>query len=231
MAHETEQQKKRRPFSVVRWLFHHWRLTLGLIALGLIAFITWQVYRMTQGERSLLSISHTEAIEQTPEEVRKLRDIGEWEFLAVETEELIERHEAHTFGDKHLVKVYRGRLRIGIDMKQAGDDWFRGDSIVTASSRSRSAILTLPDVKLLDENFIDEARATTFYEKGTMSATTKQAMLDEAAATMKTRTLTDDNLATARQAAEEQFTRIFQAMGYDNVSIRFIPNANNQKQP
>lgn len=206
--------------SAVLWPFRHWRLMVFIVVLGLTAFIIWQIRSMAEGGDSLLQVKHTETIMQTPEEVRALRDIGQWEFMAINTEELVERHEAHTLGDKHLVKVFRGTLRIGIDMKQATDNWFTIDSVASPEGK-QNVRLVLPDVALLDTAFIDEARTTTFYEDGRFDAKAKQALYDEAVKAMKVRALTEENLSAARKSAEEQFTHIFQALGYGNITITF----------
>lgn len=207
--------------TALLWPFRHWRLLIIIVMLGLVAFIVRQIRSIAEGEDTLLDVKHSVAIEQTPEEVRALRDIGQWEFMAINTEELVERHEAHTFGDKHLVKVFRGTLRLGIDMKQAPADWFTEDTI-TVPAGKRGAALLLPDVTLLDTTFIDEARTTTFYEDGRFDAKAKQALYDEAAKAMKARALTEENITTTRNAAKVQFTHIFQALGYDIVTVNFV---------
>lgn len=219
--------KPSRAKCILLWCIRHWKLLFFLGVAIAVALVVWKVKRLTDNGTPLLSVNHSTAIAQTPEEVQSLRNIKQWEFLAVETEELIEHHEAHTMGDKHLVNIYRGTLRIGIDMQKAPDDWFTADSTL-------SVTLRLPDVGLLDEKFIDEARTTTFHEQGSFSAQVKQNLYDQAANAMKTRTLTQENLAAAREAAEEQFTRIFTALGYSKVSISFIaapnaPNSDSQK--
>lgn len=204
------------------WFVRHWRLTLALCVVVGVAFVAWRIKRLTDDGKPLVAIEHSTTIAQTPEEVRALRNIKQWEFLAVETEELIEHHEAHTLGDKHLVKIYRGTLRIGIDMQKAPDDWFSTDS-------TRNVTLRLPDVGLLDENFIDEARTTTFFEDGSFSAQVKQNLYNQAAEAMKSRTLTDANLAAARETAKEQFSRIFTSLGYRKVGINFVANQEESK--
>lgn len=201
--------------GLLLWLAHHWRLMLATCAVIAVAIIIWQVKRLSGDGTPLVAINHTTTIEETPEEVLALRDIKQWEFLAVETEELIEHHEAHTLGDKHLVNIYRGTLRIGIDMQKARDDWFSVDS-------AKNVTLHLPDVGVLDENFIDEARTTTFHEDGSFSSQVKQNLYSQAAEAMKKRTLTDTNLKAAREAAKEQFSRIFVALGYQKVNVTFV---------
>lgn len=218
------------------WLLHHWRLMLTMLAVIIIAFSAWRIYSLATGDEPLIGIKHNTAIANTPEEIRALRDIGQWEFLAAPCEEIIERHEAHTFGDKHLVKVFRGTLSIGIDMHKASDDWFAADTTSAVISPGvlveggKAAILTLPDVELLDENFIDEARTATFHEQGTFSSKIKQELYDEAVDAMKKRILTPNNLEAARQTARDQFTRIFHALGYDKVSITFLPKEEKEQQ-
>lgn len=218
------------------WLLRHWQLTLMAVAVVIIGFSAWRIYSLATGDEPLVGIRHNATIADTPEEIRALRDIGQWEFLAAPCEEIIERHEAHTFGDKHLVKVFRGTLRIGIDMHKANDDWFAADTTSFTLSPGvlveggKAAILTLPDVELLDENFIDETHTTTFYEHGTFSSKIKQELYDEAVDAMKKRILTPNNLEAARQTARDQFTRIFHALGYDKVSITFLPGKEKEQQ-
>ena len=106
-----------------------------------------------------LHVSSNKQIDVSPEEIRKIKDIGQWEFLAIRTEELAELDEQALLGDKQLAKIYTGTVRIGIDMKKAPDDWF--------TAKGDTAVLHLPAVGLLDNNFIDEAQTKAFYEKGT----------------------------------------------------------------
>lgn len=212
----------------LKTLLSHWRWVLAVTCLIIMAALSWRIYSRLERGVKLFETTHSETIETTPEEIRAIRDIGEWEFLSVSTEELIERHEAHTFGDRHLVRIYRGTLRIGIDMKRADADWFVADS-TDSQTQHRTAILTLPPIALLDSNFIDEARTTTFYEKGTFSARAKEEMLLQAAQKMKRRTLTSQNINMAQRGAEEQFTKLFKSLGYKNVIIRYKDDKTHKK--
>lgn len=216
MNHLPQDKRHKKPFV--------WKVKLALIFVVLcaIAFFAWKAYRVISGSEPLMAVSHNENIERTPEEIRSIKDIGQWEFLEITTEELVERHEPHALGDTHLVKVYKGTLRLGIDMSKAADKWFREDTTAIKSPEGRgTVILTLPDISLLDENFIDEAKTITFYEKGKFSAKAKQELYEQAAKTMKKRALTPHNLESARQAAETQFAKLFKSFGYDNVIITF----------
>ena len=164
----------------------------------------------------LLSVERTTAIETTPEEVRQIRDIGQWELLSAATEEMVELHRTGILHDDHLVCIYRGTLRLGINLHHASADWFRADST--------TAILQLPPIELLDEDFIDEARTTTFFEEGSWTAADKQKLYLQAKKAMKQRILTPEHLQQAQQNAKEQFSKIFTNLGYHEVLITFAKN-------
>lgn len=222
MANEVKKPSSFVAF--LQWNFRHWRLLIAMVVIAAVTMLVWKVRLHLREGNTILAVKHTEAISSTPEEIRAIRDVKQWEFLAVQTEELMERHESHTFGDKHLVKVFRGTLRIGINMEKATDDWFRADSSACHFGEKPRAVLSLPDVELLDENFIDEARTTSFHESGTFSPKIKEQLYEEAASKMKERTLSEENLSAARQTAQDQFTRIFHALGFGEVDITFVPD-------
>lgn len=163
-----------------------------------------------------LHVSRSTTIDLTAEEVRSVRDIGQWEFLSVTTEELLEWHQRRTVGNNHLVRIYTGTLRIGIDMAQVGNDWLASlpDSVVR---------LTLPTPTLLDSNFIDETRTRTFYQRGSVPPDTLEALYARARTAMIRRCLTQQNIQAATESARSQFTRIFQNFGFKKVEIHFIP--------
>ena len=115
-----------------------------------------------------------------------------------------------------------GTLRLGIDMSRADDRWFE--------ARGDTAVLRLPDVGLLDDNFIDETRTRAFYEKGSWPAAELDRLYERARTAMLRRHLTKAHLDEARQSAREQFTRIFQGLGFTTVDVSFVPPSNKTKQ-
>lgn len=169
--------------------------------------------RQCRTHPSSVTLVRNTAIDVTPEEIRQIRAIREWEFLSIRTEELAEIQEAATFGDKQLVRIYPGTLRLGINMEQAREDWF--------TARGDTAFLRLPPVGLLDERFIDEARARSFYEKGTWSASARQQLYEQARRAMLRRCLTPENLNEARKSAVQQFQKIFEGFGFKVVMVSF----------
>lgn len=208
-----ETSSPNRWWRFLRWWFRHWKLSLCFLALAGIGVGVLWLKSTFSADAPLLSVEHTTAIETTPEEVRQLRDIGQWELLSAATEEMVELHRTGILHDDHLVCIYRGTLRLGINLHHASADWFRADST--------TAILQLPPIELLDENFIDEARTTTFFEEGSWTAADKQKLYQQAKKVMKQRILTPEHLQQAQQNAKEQFSKIFTNLGYHEVLITF----------
>lgn len=104
----------------------------------------------------------------SPTQVKSIEAIGQWEFLSINDEELVDTTRHGFFGDDHLVRIYYGTLRLGIDMRDVKEGWLKADK--------DSITCTLPDIKLLDNNFIDEAKTQSFYEDGKWTGKDRQAM-------------------------------------------------------
>lgn len=200
-------------FRILFWPFRHLRFTAIFIAVVLMAWGTLALLRKLNVFGPMVAVEQNVAIEETPEEIIAIKNIGQWELLSVNCEEMAERHESRMLGDRHLVRIYYGTIRIGLDTEEFGDDWF--------VSYGKTVRLNLPNVKILDEHFIDEARTKTFYEEGTFNAETKQELYEEAQKAMKARALTVQNLKTAQLGAEKQMKVLFKALGYDTIIVNF----------
>lgn len=152
-------------------------------------------------------------ISLSPTQITKIRSIGQWEFLSVSDEELIDTIRHGFFGDDELSRIYYGTLRLGIDLSETEEDWIRteGDTVM----------VVLPPVRLLDENFIDEARTKAFFEEGKWSESDKAQLARKAKWAMKARCLTPSNIRSAEQNASEQFSGMLHAMGFEFTKIRF----------
>ena len=157
------------------------------------------------------SLGRKNKIGLSPTQIQAIRQIGQWEFLAVSDEELIDTVRYGFFGDDHLARIYYGTLRIGIDLSGLQPEWIiaSGDSV----------LLQVPPVQLLDENFIDEARTRSFYESGKWSHSDRDQMFKKAAAVMKQRCLTEANLQAASENARQQLTQVLSAMGFKKVTV------------
>ena len=208
-----EGKSKHGCWSILWWclkaMVRHWRITLFVLLVGLIGYGAMVAYRTLTHSNDAVE----KPIEQSPEEIVRLQAIGQWEFLSVESEELVERHYSGLMSERDLVCIYRGTLRIGVDMRKLPTDW--------VEMQGRNAILHLPQPTLLDEDFLDESRTTVFFEQGVFRPEERDAMRTEAKDKMKKRAITAENLSIARRNAEAQFQKLFLAMGYEDVAVEF----------
>jgi hypothetical protein len=209
MEHENSRQKK----SLAERLTSpagYWSLAATGVVL-LVVMMAW-LLRNCMSE-PLLSIERSDRIELTPVQIQSIRDIGQWEFLSVTDEELVDTVRKGLFRDDHLVRIYYGTMRLGIDLAKVSEGWITtsGDSVV----------LTLPPVGLLDERFIDEARTQSFHESGRWSARDREALYQKARRQMLAHGLTPQNLRSAEDNADAQFRRLLRSMGFEQVIIRF----------
>lgn len=184
---------------------------LKIAAVLLIAAAVFYLFR--KGADTSFSIEKSDAIDITPQQIQSIRDIGQWEFLAVSDEELIDTMRRGFFSNDRLARIYYGTMRIGIDLNRVEEGWIEasGDTVV----------LMLPPVGLLDERFIDEARTVSFYESGSWSAKDREAMYQRAKRRMLAHGLTPQNLRSAENNADAQFRQLLRAMGFRYVIVRF----------
>ena len=147
----------------------------------------------------------------SPTQIKSLEDIGEWEFLSIADEELIDTVSHGFFGDNRLVRIYYGTIRLGINMHEVHAGWLHmeGDTVIA----------TLPPVKLLDSDFIDEARTKSFYEEGTWKQADREALYQKAYDAMYARCYTPANIQTASENARIQFSNILKSMGFEYVKV------------
>jgi hypothetical protein len=181
--------------------------------LALTAFILVFVWLVFFEKNNTIELGVDDRIGDTPTQIESMRAIGEWEFLSVSNEELVDTVRKGLFSDDHLVRIYYGTLRLGINMHQARPQW------LTVSGDTATAVL--PKVGLLDKNFIDEARTKSFYESGSWQESDREALYKKAYRMMLQRCMTPTNLKAAEENAEAQFRKMLLALGYKNVIIKF----------
>ena len=155
----------------------------------------------------------TSEVIMTPSQIEDIRRIGQWEFMSINDEELVDTIDKGFFSDDHLVRIYYGTLRLGLDLSD-----FDASRI---SRHEDSLVVRLPQITLLDEHFIDEARTQSFHESGSWSNRDRQALYERAKLKMKARCITPATCEATRQLAESQIRRLLMAMGFEKVSIRF----------
>lgn len=185
----------------------------SLIIAGAIlaALLVWWLVRGIQ--RTEVSIEADQTIDITPQQIESIRTIGQWEFLSISNEELIDTTRKGFFSDDHLSRIYYGTVRLGIDMQKMDSTWItvQGDSIT----------LWLPRPTLLDRDFIDEARTKSFHQSGRWTAQDRETLYRRAQQRMLRYSLTSKNMEAARQNGETQLRRLMQSMGFKHVNIQW----------
>ena len=161
-----------------------------------------------------ITVNVDQRIDITPQQIQSIQSIGQWEFLAINDEEIVDTVRERFFSDNELVRIYYGTLRLGIDLHKAKPRWLHveNDSVVVA---------TLPNIELLDRNFIDEARTQSFFESGNWSAEDREKLYNRAYQKMLKRCFTKENIAITENNARKHFEKMLNAMGYKNVRIEF----------
>lgn len=192
--------------------------TLSYIKIGVVLLVVVLVVVGFFWLRNLTRNDHLDfgtdnEIDITPTQIQSIKAIGEWEFLSVSAEELVDTTRKRILTDDELARIYYGTLRLGVKMNQTRPKWIEtnGDSVT----------VTLPPIGLLDKDFIDEARTKSFYESGTWSPADREALYKKAYRMMTRHCLTKENLQAAETNGKEQFRNMMLAMGYKHVIINF----------
>lgn len=160
---------------------------------------------------TMTEVVKDEKIDITPSQIRSIEQIGEWSFLEINDEELIDTVRHGFFSDDELVRIYYGTLRLGINLKEAHEGWL--------AMQNDTLCAILPPVRLLDNNFIDETRTRSFIETGKWTHHDRKAMYNRAVQRMRRRCLTRKNYQSARDNARVQFEQMLRSMGYDKVRV------------
>lgn len=161
-----------------------------------------------------MKIESDKEIAVTPIVIQSIRDIRQWEFVKITDEEVIDTvRKIPLWPDHRLVLVFHGTPRIGIDLADAPDDW--------VTNVNDSLTVTLPQPRLLDTRFIDEALTEVFAQNGPWTASDREHMYEAARSRMTARALSPDNIDKVRKAAANRFAKVFESLGAKYVEVRF----------
>ena len=194
-----------------RQLLRRPALPLILIAAAAILGIVSGLYSTVK--HSSIELGADDRIDITPQQIQSIKAIGEWEFLAISDEELVDTVRKGFFSDDQLARIYYGTIRLGIDLHQVDSGWIRaqGDTVE----------LKLPRVGLLDKDFIDETCTKSFFESGRWTAADREALYQRAYQRMLAHCLTPQNLRSAEQNADKQVRQMMRAMGFEHITITY----------
>jgi hypothetical protein len=184
-------------------------LVSATVTLVLVIAAVVLVKRALSGQH--IGMTHNKEISVTPVVMESIRNTGQWVFLEVADEELVDTVRHGFFGDDELARVYYGTLRLGFDMQQYKEEWLRvsGDTLIA----------TLPPIGLVSDDFLDEARSQSFYESGKWTEQDRAVLAERAKAKMRQRCLSASNLQSARKNARAQLWTMFRALGFKHVRI------------
>ena len=187
------------------------KIGIALVVVVLLVVGFFWLKGLTKGDH--ITIGTDNRIELTPTQIQSMKAIGEWEFLSVSAEEMVDTVRKGIFRDDELVRIYYGTLRLGLNMHRLQQGWIKteGDSVT----------MTLPKIGLLDKDFIDEARTKPFFESGKWKPEDRDALYRKAYRQMMNHCLTQENLQAAEHNAEEQLRNMMRSMGVANVRITF----------
>ena len=116
----------------------------------------------------------------------------------------------------HLKRSYTGRMSVGIDLTRLAPQCH--------TVEADTIRITLPDVCLLDSNFIDESKTRVIVsDSETMEhdAGISKAMLAKARQRMRHDGVTPDVLSQCRRRATDEITRRLTDIGYKKVVVSF----------
>ena len=115
-------------------------------------------------------------------------------------------------GSSELIRIYYGTLRLGINLNDTISGWLNahGDTID----------VVMPRIKLLDTDFIDEARTEAFYETGKWSPEEMNSLYKVAKKKMIDRCMTKENIEIAQENAKAQMYNLLNGLGYNTINIQ-----------
>lgn len=175
------------------------------------------VLYMCHAAKSVTAGHQTEVVvTPTPVNLDSIRAIGQWSFLTVEMDEVVDTVDRGLFSSDRISVAYHGTLHYGINVAEARPGWVTivGDTAVT---------VVLPPVRLLDDRFLDERNVKVYEGRDDMDfinkPTVRAALVRKAKAAMIRRGR--ENIPEARSKAETEVRRIFSQHGYKKIVIRF----------
>ena len=185
-------------------------LQTAVVVIVVIATLLW-------GLKKNIDTTHIGTVTQSttissPTSINSIKDIGEWEFLTINNEELVDTVRRGLIGSSELIRIYYGTLRLGINLNDTISGWLNahGDTID----------VVMPRIKLLDTDFIDEARTEAVYETGKWSPEEMNSLYKVAKKKMIDRCMTKENIEIAQENAKAQMYNLLNGLGYNTINIQ-----------
>ena len=200
-------EKSNKTKVILNLLFGNYKLIVPAIVMIaiIIGIVAW-----LNRDNSIEIGNSNDDIEISDAQITSIRNIGEWEFMSINDEEIVDTVRRGFFGDDQLARIYYGTVRLGVNLHEAAEDWLTIDK--------DTVIAKMPKIKVLDEDFIDEARTRAFYAEGKWSAADYKALYKQAYRKMRERCLTPSNIKSAQNNGDIQIANLLHSMGDDNIT-------------
>ena len=101
------------------------KIGIALVVVVLLVAGFFWLRSATEGDH--ISFGADNHIELTPTQIQSMKAIGEWEFLSVSAEELVDTVRKGIFKDDELVRIYYGTLRLGLNMHRLQKGWIKAE--------------------------------------------------------------------------------------------------------
>ena len=178
----------------------------------------WLWLRGVVNDSDITLSATDERAEMTPAVIDSIRSIGQWELSTVVLTTEVDTVQKRWLGlvKDHLKRSYTGRMSVGIDLTRLAPQCH--------TVEADTIRITLPDVCLLDSNFIDESKTRVIVsDSETMEhdAGISKAMLAKARQRMRHDGVTPDVLSQCRRRATDEITRRLTDIGYKKVIVSF----------
>lgn len=178
----------------------------------------WLWLRGVVNDSSVSLSAIDERASMTPAAIDSIRSIGQWELSTVVLTTEVDTVQKRWLGlvKDRLKRSYTGRMSVGIDLRRLAEQCHTVDADTIR--------ITLPDVCLLDTNFIDESKTRILVsdsEKMEHDAGIAKAMLSKARERMRRQGLTQDVMEQCRHRATDEITRRLTDIGYKKVVVSF----------
>ncbi len=195
------------------FLVRHWRWTVSVIVALLLALAIF-MYVFKDTTFVSVGIESNDRIDETANQVTGVKKIGKWEFLSMQIEEIVDTTRSRfLISDDNLIRIYRGTIRLGVDMETLSDDWFQ--------AKGDTAIVMMPPIIQLNKQFIDEAQTETFAESGTWDGKAREALYRKAENLMKQRLAKSDAYQQAEENGKDQMENLMHSFGYKVAVVTF----------
>ena len=129
------QQQPQQP-SALSTIFHalgtvsKWAIAGTVLFILLVCAVIYFTIRTVTATGADIEVDQRIGI--TPTQIASIKQIGQWEFLSVSDEEMVDTTRNRFFADDELVRIYYGTLRLGIDMNEVKNQWIKKEKDIPA---------------------------------------------------------------------------------------------------